>query len=664
MLRRALGILSVFVAALHAADLPEPRLDTVFPPGGKTGSEVEVAITGANIDGMNAMHFTHAGITAVAKDKRFIVKIAPGVPAGIYDARVSGPLGVSSPRAFVVGTLPESVKAKPHSAIESAVDLAPDTVFNGAATAATADYFRFGAKRNQRVIIECAGIEIDSRIKSVISVLDPAGRELATSRIGGVLDFTAPVEGPFLVKLHDLTFAGGPEHFYRLAIRTGPRIDYVLPSSAEPGKRAKFTLHGRNLPDGGKLEVEIDVPAKGDSRVDGLSSPAAAVVDGFSYRHGDANPVFISFATAPVVAERASGEEPRKVTPPCEITGQFFPAGDVDRFAFDAKKGEVWRIEVFSHRLGVATNPFLLVQRDAADVQEVYASATNVGGQKFSTLSNDPAWRFEVKEDGAYRVTVRDLSGGARSDPRSIYRLSIRKEVADFRLVALVEPALEKKDDRAATPRTPLLRAGGTIAVKVLALRQDGFAGDIDLLAEGLPPGVSFAPAKITAGKSEGVLLLSVVEKPAAWTGGIRIVGKSGDLVHEARGGVVRWPVVDFNLDGVQARLSRDIALAVCATEETPIRIDATEAKPGEIVLKVTRTAGFKEALKLSANIAGVKEVDVAPTAATATASVGKLPAGEHTIYFSAQTKGKFRGKDVVTTIYSTPIKIVVPPKP
>ena len=61
-----------------------------------------------------------------------------------------------------------------------------------------------------------------------------------------------------------------------------------------------------------------------------------------------------------------------------------------------------------------------------------------------------------------------------------------------------------------------------------------------------------------------------------------------------------------------------------------------------------------------------MKEIDVAANATTANATIdlatAKIPPGEHTIHFTAQTKGKFRGKDVITTIYSAPIRIAVQP--
>ena len=86
------------------------------------------------------------------------------------------------------------------------------------------------------------------------------------------------------------------------------------------------------------------------------------------------------------------------------------------------------------------SKPFLLVRRDAADLQDVYGSDASLGGQRLDTASNDPACRFEVKDDGAYRVQVRDLFAATRRDPANVYRLSIRRETPDFRLLAVTEP--------------------------------------------------------------------------------------------------------------------------------------------------------------------------------------------------------------------------------
>ena len=685
------------------AELPVPLLNSVTPMGGKIGTETEVTIAGADLDEVDALHFSHPGITATLKSpNHFTVKISPEVPVGNYDVRVIGKLGVSNPRAFVAGDRSEITRMNAHDKPEAAVELPMGSVFNGNATAAISDYFKFPAKKGGRVLVQCAAREIDSRMSPVLAVLDASGREIESARKGGLLDFTAPLDGQYLLSVHDLTFAGGPDYFYRLTVSKGPYVDFIFPPAGVPGGKTTFTLFGRGLPGGKpadlrggdrkpfeKLDIEITLPAANDAARTAFTQPVSAVDDGIFYSlksaEGASNPVFIGFSSVPLSREAEPNNkvgQAQKVTVPCEVAGQFFPAADVDCYAFDAKKGDVYWLEVFSHRTGRATSPFLLVQREGTDIKEVYASDADPGGKRFPTLSNDPAYRFEAKEDGTYRVSVSDLLGATRSNPASTYRLAIRNETPDFRLVVLVEPppSAVKKDERSAAPRGVLLRAGETAAVKVIAIRRDGFNGVIELSATNLPDGVKCVPTRVAEGKTDGILLLTAGEKPAKNCVAIHVIGKAkiGDkeVQREASGGAVVWSVADFNADAVPSRLTADFCIAVNGAEAAPIRIEPAEDKVWQaaagtkldIPLRITRSGEFKEALKLkAAGVAGVdalKEIDVDAKATTVTATLDlkalKLPAGESTIFFSTQTKGKYRTKDVTMTVYSAPVRISI----
>ncbi|MES2568953.1 MAG: hypothetical protein V4710_02735, partial [Verrucomicrobiota bacterium] len=466
-------------------------LATVFPPGGKSGSEVTLTVAGSALEEIDRLHFSHPGITAAKKPEAnaFAVTIGAEVPVGIYDVRVAGRQGISNPRVFVVGHLPEGVEAKANNQPDAAVELANGSVFNGTVPAAAREFFKISAKKGERLVVECAAGELDSRLSPVLAILDSMGKEI--SRGGGLLDFVAPADGDYRLQLHDLAFAGGPEYFYRLTLTNGPHVDFLFPAAGLPGTKSRFTLFGRNLPGSTpemgleKLEVEIELPASHDSRADGLGLPASAVIDGFSYRfNGVANPRFIAFAASPVIQEQEPNNRPAEAQPlpvPCEVAGRFYPAADSDSFTFEAKKGEVYWIEVFSSRSGVPTHPFLLVQHDKGVPQESYGSDVNAGGTRFNTAGGDPVVRFEVKEEGLHRILVRDLFGGTRNDPRGVYRLVVRRETPDFRLAAIVEFPPSKPDDRAAVPRASLLHGGGTSAVRVIALRQDNFNGEIAL---------------------------------------------------------------------------------------------------------------------------------------------------------------------------------------
>ena len=706
-MRPFLITLATFISTAAFAELPVITLTSIFPPGGQAGTEVEVTVTGAELDGANALFFSVPGITAKpTTPNHFAVTLGKDVPVGICDLRVAGKLGVTNPRAFSVSDRKEQIKAKPHDKLGSAVELTPGTIFNGALTASGSDYFMFTAKKGERVLVESTGSEIDSRLTPVIAVLDPAGKEIESARRGGLLDFTPPTDGQFIIELHDLAYGGGPEYPYRLKLTQGPRLDFIFPPAGQAGSKGKFTLYGRGLPGGKpadlvaidrkpleKLDVEIDIPAAPNTASNSTARPRAVTADGFFYRlktpGGSSNPVFIGFATGSIVAETEPNNTPaqmQKLSLPCEVAGQFYPAADNDCFVFDAKKGDNYWVEVISNRAGVATSPFVLIQRDAADskdvkdIKEIYATDSDPGGKRFVALSFDPAARFEVKEDGTYRLQVRDLFGGARSNPASTYRLSIRKESPNFRLAILAEPPPVKKDENAVAPRGMLIRASETIAFKVLAYRTDSFTGPIELSAENLPEGVKCIPSKIESGKNDGLLLLSADEKAATAVAAIHVIGtaKAGDtaLRHQARGGTTVWTTANITNEPATSRLTSDFVLAVNGAEPAPITIQPAEDKVWEvpaggkldIPLNITRRGEFTEALKLkaagTAAIEALKEIDVDAKTKTAKLSIDlktvKIPAGTYTIYLSAQTKGKHAKKDVTMTLYSAPIRIVI----
>jgi hypothetical protein len=71
-------------------------------------------------------------------------------------------------------------------------------------------------------MVDCATHGIDSKLNATVILCDAAGRDLLVERRGGVLDFAAPKDGTYVIKIHDLTFKGGPAYFYRLGLWEQP----------------------------------------------------------------------------------------------------------------------------------------------------------------------------------------------------------------------------------------------------------------------------------------------------------------------------------------------------------------------------------------------------------------------------------------------------------
>ncbi len=711
-------LLVVALVGTLSAQLPVARTSYLFPPGGRAGTSFEVTAGGSDLDEASGLHFSRAGISSTPKADagKFTVTIASNVPPGIYETRVVGRFGISNPRAFVVGQWPEVIAPSTNTTQAVASELAVNTTIHSRIYPNTAAWYRLAAKKGQRLLIECLAEGIDSRMDATLALTDSEGRELERSRQGGLIDFTPAADGGYLLKVADFTYRGGDDYFYRLTASTGPRVDFVFPPAAVPGTKASFTFFGRNLPGGkpakgvhidGKpldqLTVEIEVPKLASREADangktnatkattrkpaatfapqGATSllPAAVVMDGFEYElktpKGFANPVFISFASAPVVLELEPNNQPaqaQKVVPPCEVAGQFNPGNDADWFTFEAKKGDVFWVEAFSQRLGLPTDPFVVVQRVSkndkgeeatSDVLELYDNDTNLGDREFNTTTRDPAARLEAKEAGTYRVEVRDLFNRVVASPRNVYRLSIRRETPDFQLVALTLAPKLKADAKNIDVGVPLLRRGETIAVRVLAFRRDGFNGDIRLSIENPPPGLIFEGDTIPAGQSSDYLLFTAAENAPAFAGPLKLVGRAqvgeNELVREARGGTMVFPVGNTDSERPESRLTSEFALAICDKETAPISITTAERKTWEapagskltVPLTLTRRGDFNAKLKLKplgpgpADALKEFEVEGNATNATLTLDLGalKLPAGEYAFAVQSQTTGKYR---------------------
>ena len=253
-----LGALWLLTGSVQA-QLPTARLLTLVPPGGQAGSQFELTVNGQDLDEAAALYFSQSGITAELKPgqsgdshdaKVFLVHLATNTPPGIGEARVAGRFGVSNPRAFAVGALPESALAGGNDTLATAAPLELDTTVNGHCEANAAQYFKFTARARQRVVVVCAARELDSRLDPALVLYDAAGLELERGRRNGLLDFTARADGDYVLKVSDAIYRGGGEYFYRLTAGTGPHLDFIYPPAGVPGTKGKFVLYGRNLPGG------------------------------------------------------------------------------------------------------------------------------------------------------------------------------------------------------------------------------------------------------------------------------------------------------------------------------------------------------------------------------------------------------------------------------
>lgn len=565
-------------ASAQSVGLPAPRLLTTTPMGGKVGTTFEVAITGEHLENAGDLIFSDSRITAKSKldadgkpvADRFTVTIAGDCPTGLCEARIMTRLGISSSRIFSVGTLTEVMPTKPNRTLATAHELPLNSICNATVADRAIDYYTFRAKKGQRLVVDCATSGIDSKLNATVIIADAAGRDLLVERRGGVLDFAVPRDDTYVIKVHELTFKGGPAFFYRLGLWEQPAGTSIV------------------------------------------RQPSTLPVNAFSWP-----PLGLPANAPQTEVEPNDGSRAQRITLPCDIAGRFYPAADVDVYEFEGKKGEEWWIEVASERLGLPTDPAILVQKvtkgELTDVLEltdvpspvkVSSNGYAYDGPPYNAGTSDILGKLTIKEDGLYRLQMSDLFGGTRSEPGHVYRLVIRRAAPDFSLVGWAIHMELRNGDRAALSKPMALRCGATMALEVVAFRRDGFDGEIELAMEGLPKGVRAQGLKIPAGQSRGMMLVTAdADAPrgyanATFIGRATVAGQA--VTRPCRLASFAWPIPDSWSEIPSPRLLANVPISVSGIDRAPLTISAKapviNAKVGEkltVPLVHKRTSDF-----------------------------------------------------------------------
>lgn len=644
--RLLLGIATLPLGSLFA-QIPEPRLTVLSPPGGRQGETLPVVVSGVELE-QPALKFSHPGISATpdARDsKKFEVTIAANVPPGFYDARILNKSGVSNPRRFEVSTLPE-VEGSPKALTrEDAQALALPCVVRGAAVKQQLQWFSIDARRGAEIVLECHATVLDSRLEPLLALFDADGHELARSR-NRPLRWTPTADGKLWFSLGDFISNGGAEHFYRL---------YAGAPAQLPASAPENPLVFWPAPAGAAKETEPNDPA---------------------------NPAVISL--------------------PAEIEGEFYPVRDADAFQFAAKKGDVWWMEVTSNRLGLPTNPRLVVERlgdpkgtapKPADAVVFEDAPWFPGDPDFDGQHFDPIGRFEAKEDGNYKVTVRDLNNTTTPDHSRRYSLSIRKPSPDFALLCAVMPPTPNKAFKTfsgplVSVRAANLRPGQVLPLRVLAVRRDGFEGVIGLTATELPPGVTAEPCFLGTNQTEGILLLRASSEAKGWTGAIKVGGEAlidgQSRAHPARMSSPLWESAASEfIEPPRSRIVDEIT--VCVVEDVPFA-NALKSEPAavqalaseKVKLTLLREGPSTDAAISAikplgvANIDKAKGIDIPSKEGKAEYELDlaplKLVPGDYNLWFRGEQKVKrdVKGKptDVTLVLCSTPVHLTIKEAP
>jgi hypothetical protein len=642
----AATILALAAPALRA-QLPNAELMSVTPPIGQAGQTIEVSVAGTNLDELTGLHFSDPKVkgepvmlpvtefrkTPVQDGAKFKVTIPADVAEGTLEVRAAGLYGISNSRAFYIAPKDAVLLADTgavHHKRDTAPALALEAIGYGTTDASQIDWWKFTAKKGQRLLIHCEAIRLDSKADATLTVVNAAGMELERSRdaIGRdpLLDFTPPADGDYWVGVHDFIFNGGADYSYRVKISAEPHIDAAFPPAGQPGQVVEVTLLGRNLPGGspgegltidGKpvetITARVTVPNEpGPARYD-FRRPSHANLPGFDYQHPGANAIRLGFANAPLTLETNDTTLPA-LNLPTEIVGRFDKDGDTDEFRFTAKKGATYWVESVGDRINAKIDPYVVIEKITKDKEGVETFAvvkeiddeTSKAGPNFDVGSRDASVSFAAADDGDYRVTIGNRFSGGGAD--RIYRLGIREAKPDFSLLAITERSILDQN-QSSFPAAPLIRQGGAAGLKVLVQRQDGYEGPVTLKADGLPAGVTCAPVTVSGPVEIAWLVFKGAPTAATWAGTISVTGsgKVGnvDVVRKARAASVLYGVANKQNELPRTRSEATVPLAVSAAEKEPAAIEA--AAPAPLVVEMGKKLELP--VKIAARDAATKGV-------------------------------------------------------
>lgn len=630
--------------------LPNPDLQSVFPPGVQRGSSVRVQVAGRDLTRPTELRFSGAGLTATPLNEKgaFEVSADAEVECGVYEVRVRGEHGLSTPRAFVVSDTRETLEVEPNDDNTKAQLLeSGDCISGRSGKAGDLDIYRIEGVAGEPIYVSCLAESLDSKLEVAMCLRNARGEALVvdhdTVRRDGSVRYTPEESGDVYLEVRDMIHEGSANHFYRLSYLAIPPPEPTFPSIVSPGSSAASELFCPA--DSGRIELLTRL-----RRGYHTTAPSDRIGT-HAFHSSPFDPILLE--GQPFQIESQTNDvwgDAETISPPGTVAGRFAPTGDRDWYRFTATKGQTFDIEVVSQRLGVAADPFFVVfQRDGESLRQIATADDqvllgydqnsggfeNVGRFAFNSRTDDPAHRFVAPADGEFFVMLRELNHTHFGAPEFTYRLSVREPKPDFQAVATAHTPVDLAPNfRDYYPFTPVLNPGGSTRIDLQVFRWGGFDGALRFRVENLPPGVSLADTRLAPGRDFVPLVLVADANAQPFAGDLRIIAE-GEIdgkavVREAVAATVLWKGITLR-DGPRSRRMLSMPLSVVGKPpKLYVSIDPAviEVKKGETVslpVGLQRGDGFDGPVMMT-NIGLPKSlVSVKPKTFAASESAGTV---------------------------------------
>jgi hypothetical protein len=588
------------VSVLQVSGQNVPRIGFVYPAGGRQGSTVQLVLGGQFLDGVTNVIFSGSGVhgkvvehikpltqkqltlfrdqlkeleqkkktaspgtwtttdqkqvdelkkklanppnranPAISETVKVTVQIDANAELGERDIRLETVLGLTNPRVFCVGQLPEfsrepaeSIRERdPNKRVanrdrknpfETRVQL--PTVVNGQILPGTEDAYRFFMHKGAHLVIAVNARElipylpdaVPGWFQASITLTDSSGRELTyadhyTYHPDPLLHYVIPADGDYCLSIRDSIYRGREDFVYRISIGELPYIANLFPRGGPVGTNLSIQLSGWNLPE---TNVIVNTREMGTG-IHNYSVSSNGLISNMAPLAVDDLPEVVQTTTnnaANIIQE---------VGLPVIVNGFITHAGSWNGYRFKGKAGQSVIAEVVARRVDSPMDSVLRLV-DSQGKQLAFNDDCEDKASGLDTHHADSRVALTLPTDGTYTALVGDAQQHFGRD--FSYRLRLSEPRPDFELRMV--------------PSSINLRPGAIIPVTIYALRKDGFNEDIELVLKEAPAGFELHGAWVPAGtdKIQATLTASAEEltTPAKITieGRSRIQGKT--VIHPA----------------------------------------------------------------------------------------------------------------------------------
>ena len=485
-MRALFATLFIFVSFIHAAS---PQVDWLFPIGAQRGSEA-LAQIGGKYNWPLKVWSESDGIKFVPDNGKkgfYRVHIEKAVIPGPYLIRFYDNNGSAQPRVFFVSKAVDVPEKEPNNEMfkPQVVTNLPAVIHGKFGKGGDIDSYQFSLKKGQTLVAHMDAYTAGVSMDALMLLRDKRGVKLAFNHDAHSLDprliWKCSRDGDYVLQMacfkfpanSNSSFDGGADRVYRVTLTNGPWVRHAWPNSVTKGVSTKIKLVGQNM---GNHEVAVDAP-----RGEKVVLPVEAA-------NGPLRLSVLDHAQNIEKEPNDNNETANLIKFPMTVSARIDKSGDVDRYAFEAKKGEKYRFDIDSFKDGFLLDAQLSLEDD---------SGKELSTNDDSNKKRDPLLNWTAPGNGRYSIRVRSLLN--KGGMEYFYRLHLTRPKPSFN----------------ATVPTPQfdLNAGTTNEVKVAVNYLDGYKGKLTIVAENLPKGVVAQPI---SQEKKGTAVLKIVARKDA----------------------------------------------------------------------------------------------------------------------------------------------------